>query len=493
MAAGPSWIALLAFLLGGGGSDLLDYIPPDAYWNQRQVQVSVESMGRELKPAPAADVSKLIEDLNSPDAPVREQASEKLAAAGEGAVPALRDASHSPSPQIAASAKGLIARIEAANRPASVRRLMAVKTLGELKNKTAIPLLEPLLKSDKPFVADYAREAIDKIDGKPVQRHRPANLRQDVWLLPDGCRTVGQVLAPSGGSVSIRDAMKSFPQPPGSDPAVIAQELTRMLNQTVDTLGNVRLDAVNFGVSGEIGDRLGFVVGIARGLFDARAIADVLHKLQVPSHAVSGLEIFQPPGAESAIFFPSDEYAVAIGGPRGNDLPVQQVVDAFKKRHAKLKEVAEMKKLIDSAPPDQPVWAVMKVTPSYAQAPVFAAFDTVQLTSTRTPDGMDLVFVGMGNDPEKAKAAADVANAGARQAVEEIRRMEQFMPPLKIVADAMATVKCDAKGGDATLTAQVTGEGSALFLLPMMGLSAHAEVRQAPAAVAPNPPPPPPR
>jgi len=493
MAAGPSWIALLAFLLGGGGSDLLDYIPPDAYWSQRQVRVSVESMAKELKPAAAADVSKLIDDLNSPDAPVREQASEKLAAAGAGALSGLREAAHSPSPQIAASAKGLIARIDAANRPASVRRLMAVKTLGELKNKAAIPILEPLLNSDEPFVADYAREAIDKIDGRPVLRRRHANLRQDVWFLPDGCRTIGQVLAPASGPTSIKDALKSVPVSPGQDRAAFEEELTHMLLQAADAVGNVRLDAISIGISGEIGPRSGYVVGIARGRFDARALADVLHKQQVPSNAVDGVEVFQPPGGESAVFFPSDDYAVAIGGPGGRDLPIQQFLDALKRQQTKLKAVAEMKKLIESAPADQPVWAVMKVTPTYAGAPVFAGFDTVQLTSTRTPKGIDLVFVGTGNDPAKARAAADMANAGARQAVEALRRMQQLIPPFKIIGDAMSTAKCVAKGGDATLTAQVTGEGSMLFLLPMIGFSGHAEMQPAPAAVAPNPPPPAPR
>lgn len=493
MGAGPNWIALFAlFALGRGGSDLLDYLPPDAYWNQKQVQVSVESMAKELKPAAAADVSKLIDDLNSPDAPVREAASGKLVAAGAAALPALREAAHSPSPQIAASAKGLIARIDTANRPASVRRLMAIKALGNLKDKAAVPILQPLLKSDEPFVADYAGEAIDRIKGKPFQRRRPADLRQDVWLLPAECRCVGQVLGPSGGAVSIKEGMKYFPQPPGNDPAVVADELIRLVTRAAENVGNVRLDAISFGVSGDIGDRAGFVVGIARGRFDARALTDVLRKQQVPSNAVAGVEVFQPPGGESAVFFPSDECAVAIGGPLGKHLPIQQVLDAINKRQTKLKDVPEMKKLIDSAPPDAPVWAVMHVTPAYAQAPVFAGFDTVRLTSTRTADGMAVVVAAAGSNPEKAKVAAETVNAGARQAGEQIRRMQDFMPSLKVVADAMSTAKCEAKGGDATLTAQLSGEGSALFLLPMLGFSAHAESQHAP-PVAPNPPPPAPR
>lgn len=491
MGAGPGWIALLAFLLGGGGSDLLDYIPPDDFWNQKQVQISVKSMAKELKPAAAADVAKLIDDLNSPDAAVREAASGKLVAAGAAALPALREAEHSPSPQIAASAKALIAKIDAANRPASVRRLMAIKALGDLKDKAAIPILQPLLKSDEPFVADYAGEAIDRIDGKPLKRRRPVDLRRDVWLLPGECRCVGQLLGPPGGAVSIKDGMKYIPQPPGSDPAVIANEVIRMITQSAETVGNVRVDAINFGVSGDIGDHSGFVVGIARGRFDARALSDVLHKRQVPSNVVAGVEIFQPPGGESAVFFPSDEYAVAMGGPRGNDLPVRQVLDAINKQQTKLKDVAEMKKLIEATPPDQPAWAVMRVTPAYAQAPVFAGFDTVRLTSSRTADGMTLAVEAAGSDPAKAKAAADVVNAGARQAAEQTRRMEQFMPSLKVVADAMSTTRCEAKGGDATLNVQLTGEGSALFLLPMLGFSAHAEARPAP-QVAPNPPPAPP-
>ena len=476
MAAGPAWITLLALLLGGGGSDLLDYIPPDAFWKQKQVQVSIESMSRELKPPPAAtDVSRLIDDLNSPDAPVREQASQKLVAAGTSALSALREASRSPSPQIAASARGLIARIDAANRPTSVRRLMAIRALGEMQRKDAIAVLEPLLKSDEPFVFEYAREAIDQLNGKPVRRERPNNLRSDVWLLPDSCRAVGQLIAPTTGPISIKDAMRNLPLMPGQDPAAMQEQMTRMLVQAAEAVGNVRLDAMNFGVSGDIGENSGYVIAIARGRYDARAIADVLHKQQLPSHPIGGMEVFQPPGGESAIFFPSDQYAVAIGGPRGRNLPVEQVLDAIHHHQGKLKDVPEMKQLIDAAPPDQPLWAVMKVTPAYAQAPIFAPFDTVALGTTRTDKGIDLTFSGSGNHPEKAKAAADLVNAGAQQAVQELRRMQPFMPPMKVIADAMATVKCQPTGGNATLTAHIEGEQSLLLMLPMFGMSLHAE------------------
>ena len=55
---------LLLNLLTGGGNDLLDYLPTDAYWRQKSVSVSVDTMMAELKPAaPAGDISKLIEEL----------------------------------------------------------------------------------------------------------------------------------------------------------------------------------------------------------------------------------------------------------------------------------------------------------------------------------------------------------------------------------------------------------------------------------------------
>jgi hypothetical protein len=482
------FITVLAFLIGGGGSDLLDYVSPAAYWKEKQVTVSVDAMARELKPPAPVDLAKLIDSLSSPDPQAREGAMKKIVAMGTAAIPPLREAMQSASPQVAVSAKSLIARIEAADRPASLRRLMAIRELGELKNKDAIAVLEPLLKSDELFVADYARQSIDQINGQPVRRHLGVDLRQDVWLLPDGCRMVGQLLSPNSGPISLEAAMKDAPLPPGQDRATVEAGVQNMLVSAAENLGNIRLDALSFGISGDIGDQKGYVVAIARGRYDSRAVIEWMHKQQIPANLVGGVEIFQPPGAESAIFFPSNEYAVGIASPAGADLPIQEVLDAIKTHQGKLNAVAGMKKLIEGAPADQPLWAVAAITPAFAKGVVLAPFQTVQLNSRQTEQGLQVTIAGTGTDAAQTKAAVDMANNGARQAAEQMKQIQQFMPALKAVGDAMASVKCEANGANATLNMKVDGARSGLFLLPLlMSTRAEAQVNVQPAPPAPLP------
>ena len=484
---GASLVMLLAFLAGGSGSDLVDYISPQQYWADKQVRVSVESMANELKPVAAADVSKLIDDLASPDAQVREGAENRIAALGTAALGPLHEASTSPVPSVAASAKRIINRIEAADRAPALRRLMAIRQLGELAKKEGVQVLEPLLKSDEPFVAEYAAEAIDRIDGKPFHRTHPTDLLPDVYLLPQASRAVIQILGPPGGPVNVEQELKRLPPGPGIDPAAMSQSIQKMLVSAAEQMGNMRFEALSIGISGDVGPNSGYVVAIGRGTYNSRAVAEWLHKQQVPSNHVTGVEIFQPPGAEMLVFFPDDHHAALVASPRGAALPTQEVIAAIRTGQGRLKGVADMRQLIDAAPAGQPIWAAAKVTPAYAQASVFAPFDTVQLSSHRDGDVIALSLNARGHDAQKAQAAAQFVQGGAAQLTRDMRNAQRTLPVLKTFADAMASVKCDAQDGNATLTAKLPGVQSGLFLLPM--LMTHAEARiEPPAQAVPVPP-----
>src|SRR3954468_2875328 len=194
-----SLVTLITFLLGAGGGDLLDYVPTESYWKAKQVTVTPEQLVGDLRPTPVAQVGELVAQLNSPDAAVRDAAAAKIRAAGPGAIPALKEETDSEIVEVARRAKALIQEITADMKPASVRRLMAIRTLGERKEKAGLDVLRPLLESKEPFVAEYAARAVARIEGKPYERQRPeGQMKQDVWLLPANCAVVGQ-LSPRTG------------------------------------------------------------------------------------------------------------------------------------------------------------------------------------------------------------------------------------------------------------------------------------------------------
>src|SRR3954447_26459584 len=78
MAVTYSFITLLLCLVTGGGNDLLDYLPTEAYWREKKGDVSLDKMIAELAEQPAHDVGALIKDLGSPDAVARDAAAMKI-------------------------------------------------------------------------------------------------------------------------------------------------------------------------------------------------------------------------------------------------------------------------------------------------------------------------------------------------------------------------------------------------------------------------------
>ncbi len=120
-------LTLLLALLNSGANDLLDYADTNTYWEARNVAVSVEAMANELKPAKAADAAGVMNDLGSPEAEVHEAASKKLRAMGPAVLAQLRETSKGGNPAVAGAAKAVIEEIEADARPASIRRLMAIR------------------------------------------------------------------------------------------------------------------------------------------------------------------------------------------------------------------------------------------------------------------------------------------------------------------------------------------------------------------------------
>src|ERR1700683_3315782 len=160
---------ILMFLLGGS-NDLLDYVPTYAYWQIKQVHVTLVGMTAELEQPAAPDVTALIGDLSHADPQVRAAAGLKLTDIGWKIVPQLWAAVDNGDPETSNQARRLIARIDVTSKPSLVRRLMAIRTLGELKQPAALATLKPLLDSKEQFEADYAAAAIAQIERRPNRR-----------------------------------------------------------------------------------------------------------------------------------------------------------------------------------------------------------------------------------------------------------------------------------------------------------------------------------
>jgi len=398
MAAFGFLEVLFLVLTNGGGNDLLDYVQSKAYWQLKGVAVTV--------PAITAELGR----------------------AKEAAEPAQAQA---------------------------VRRLMAIRTLGELKDAQALPTLQPLVKSEAPFEAEYAQQAIAAIEGKPFTRPQPPakELAKDAWLLPASCGIAAQSSMPPGKPVDFEEAFKNAGPMP-LDPKEALPEITEALLSVAELTGNFRLHAIALGVAGTIGDDEGFVVAIARGQYDAKAVQAALRlKGEVKSETVQGVEVLQP-DRNVAMILPSNDCFVFLAGPRGEKLPIAEVASALKKGTGTLAAESDLGKLIRSVDTSQPLWAVAKVTDTYRQAgPIVAAFDTATLVGRAEKEALKLDLVALGTDAQKVANAVAAFDKLIQEGRAELAKAAQEMPMTKPVADFLASVRIQSDGPKATVTA----------------------------------------
>ena len=499
-------IMLLMMLMGGGGgNDLADFIDTNSYWALQSVEVTLPAMKAQLAPANADAAAALAKDLIGDDAAKSRAAAAKIKSIGLAAMPHLEKAARDAQgkPEKAARVQNLIGQLYANVQGPAVRRLMAIRTLGELKKRDALATLQPLLKSKILFEAEYARAAIAAIEGKEFKRPSlPAKERiKDIWLLPANCGVVGQAVMPPGKPVDIGKAIKAMGQMGGGGqaPQKMLPQLTSMIAMAAGHVGNVRIDAVTIGAANDIGNRKGFAVLIVRGRYDKKALKEML--LQVGrsnTETIDGTEVFKPDN-EFAIFLPSSDRLVLVAGPRKVQTPVAQMIAAVKAGKGALTADSDMGKLIKTVDTTSPIWAASKMSETYRKAPLLVPFDTVTMTSRIARGVQNFKLVAVGTDAEKVAQAVKEFDGHMAEGRRETAKQAERMPMFKPMADFIASIKAVTDGPKVTVTAGMKGNAATMgIFIPMMTLKVrssgpidHGPVEQgddAPSEDAPAPP-----
>ncbi len=482
-------LMMMLVLLGGGGNDLLDFISPEAYWKTKGVEITVENLLTELKPAGIVDTSALIKQLGANEYKAREEASRRLAAMGPAVLPELRKAVKSSDAEISARAETIIHGFSGKTSERVVRRLMAIRTLGEQKYRRAIPALRKLLDSKAIFEAEYARAAIAAIEGKPFKRPGASAkaMQSDLWLLPVNCGTVGQVRMLPGKPIDIKQMLKTLgPMLPEGKAEEAMEQVNKMIISVAERVGNIRLDGVTFGLADNMpgrdtnGRHTGYVVLVARGFYDPAAVREVLIEKWAKPEKIGRTEFLWIEN-DAGLVLASQQRLIFMIGPSGDQLPVKQVLAALKSGKGKLAGNKAMAGLIKSADTTGPVWAVARVSESYRKAEMLAPFKTVTLVGKRKAGQMDFTLQARGADAEKVAAAVEQFNKLMAEGREEMARWVKRMPAIKSVAEFIGSIKAVANGTNATVTARLKGDMKTLLGMPLMmfSRSASVEVREA--------------
>ena len=436
-----SWSMLLLALLNGGGNDLLDYLSVKAYWQAKSVAITTEGMVTELK---AAEKAEGAQPLGGPKA-------------------------------------------------RAVRRLMATRALGELKDPNALGALKKMVDSKELFESEYAQRAIAAIEGKTFKDSAPTakEMQSDVWLLPSTCGAVVQASTRAGKPATAEEIVKAIsPSLPEGTGEKALTGITQDLISLAEQIGNIRLHGVTVGIAGNVGSRSGHVVVVPRGLYDPDAVKAALVRAGAKSVMFGQTEVLSP-NEDMAIILASKERLVLLGGPTRAELPIGDMVNAVNTGKGKLEENEALAKLIKSIDTTGPVWAVMQVTESYREASFLAPFDTVTLQSKQKEGQIDISLAAQGKDVEKVSRAVVEFNNLMAKGSEEVSREAQRMPPLKLLADLLASIKAQADGTKATATAQLKGDLKGLLAIPFMRIVGRPAVRDQ-SGVRPVPPPHPP-
>ena len=498
-----SWmVSIIMFIASGNpANELLDFIDTGTYWKSKQVVLSVETMIDELgAEGPVENIDELIRQLGADDYQTRESAHRKLVAAGSAALPQLKKATGSDDLEVATRAKKIIDSLTSGGGDVSVRRLMAIRTLGELKDARAVPALKKLLKSERPFEADYAQLAIANIQNKPLKQDGPTaeELRKDIWLLPGNCGLVAHMRTTRGTPLVISEVLKTLPpEMKTKDMEQAAGKLTEVLVSFAEMTGNMRLDAVTLGVADDIGNNTGFVVVIARGRYDRDAVLAVIRKEMGPNSRyfsvinVDGEEIISLERGQMNLILDRGERLILVVGDirRGENplekLPLAAVVKALKTGNGGLKDNREMVRLINSTRPEGELMAVMKVSPAYHEgpfeAPFLAAFDTMVLTTTGVTAGTEWKLVARSRDVEAInKTVGEFNDAKAKALVQMKQAPKEVLMMMEPYVKILEDLKVEQKETTVTLTTTSEDQTSGSFLLLLSFRARHVRVEVAP-------------
>ncbi len=457
----------------GGGNDLLDFVPTEAYWKSKGVYVTVDAMVSELQLEKPQDISEWIGQLGHDEFRVRQAASRKILEQGPSIAEQLDEATGSEDEEIADRARQLLRQMGQGKKATAERRLMAIRALGELRSRQAIEPLKKMFGSQETFVDEYARRAIAEIEGKPLARIVPTDkqLDEDLWLLPKGCGAVGQMMFRERIPFGIEQALEKLGKMPTfgrrADSKASRAFFYNQLLALTRSVGNIRLDSLTLGISGEFGLQTACVVAIVRGKYDRRAVKAELAETGATITTKDGIDMVAV-DRHSILLLPSNDRLIYVAGmPAGTAVAIDQLIAAHKTGKGRLGENQELVKLIGSVDRKNTIWLAAKMTESYQETPLFKPLSSIIFEARQNGDVIDGKITATIGDAEGATLAVRMFDSGLQQAVESGEQQAQRMPMFKPMIDLLKTVKREKSDSQVTVTAQIA-DVPAVMMTPMM-------------------------
>lgn len=345
-------------------------------------------------------------------------------------------------------------------------KLMAIRSLGEMKDQAALAKLEPLVASKEPFVGMYARRSIAWIKGadpEPVPPVAAELLARDVALLPPDASMAAQVRTmPGKGPVNWATIIPDFPKDHWQNKAEVLEELNSGIYEVVSMVGNIRLDALTFGTNFIEDDEDGTIYLTLRGEYDRFRVIDALKQMDenFKGYSVGDIEVMaiQEEWESFAFIMPSDQMLVMVFNDGDLPLPIDEMVDLLENGDAQIAFDAEMQGQYDKID-KQAVrgWFITSVPPLFLMedemAEIFGPLDAARITATDAEDGKELIelnWFGEGRDEAEVAGAVEKLNGylteGRAEMRQELQREPEMRQMFEPFVQMMDSIQINAEG-----------------------------------------------
>ena len=413
-------ILLIPMIAGQGGNHLLDYVSSDAYWQNQNVEPSIDAMKKNLEMT-RADIAPLLKKLASVDPDERQQAANQIIAVGVPALASLDEASRSPDAEVAAAAQNISAAIRSKSHVQSVKRLLAIRTLGELNDPAALPILQPLLQSKTPFESEYAQRAIDVIGNKTLHQIDPKQRLASVGLMPADARIVAQ-LNLFNKAFKIEDFIGKTGPIAGMTRRNAIKSFTTQITKIAEQVGDIRVDSVNLSVAGKIGRDEGWFLLDIQGQFDSKNVLAFIRKnyLNDKQNEANPNELIHDKSGTVLVL--NDNHVLISAYASEQQSPVAGYIKTLDAGIPVLGADPDFKPLLAQTKPGQMLWGIVKMTDSYTVINDLRPFDLIRLSTETDGEKYSFSIVGDAKDQPSAAVAAQSVNGMMTQVKQELDR-----------------------------------------------------------------------
>jgi hypothetical protein len=264
---------------------------------------------------------------------------------------------------------------------------------------------------------------------------------------------------------------------------VLHCNVLRQVLEIAEKTGNMRIDCATIGAADDIGNNAGFIVLMARGLYDRKALVDYIAKdakycnYLVTLREEKGVHIAE--FSDHAMLLPSNELLVLLAGTAHDKLPLDEILAALAGGKGKMATNAALAKVITTVDMTKPLWAAMTVGEAYRQTELLAPFDSLTLIVEPKGQALEFTIKALGGDKDKTAAAVKMLTHGLEKELTKIKSLAWTTRGDADLIETIKTIKAAPEGGNATLTGTVkSGDWSMMMRLMMLVLS-HASVEPA--------------